>query len=225
MSGEIYTEGEYLKNNPTWHIEDSPRKGAHILEMLSKSRIQPRTICEAGCGAGGILKELKDKMDERIKFFGYDISSQAIELAKRVEDERLHFYHNDLLQQGDAFFDLVLIIDVVEHIEDYFGFLRGIKTKGQYKLFRIPLDLNVYNVLRPSRIMGKRRSVGHIHYFTKETALQTLKDCGYELIDHQYSICRMRSPIAILLKRGLYLINKDIGVRIFGGYSLLVLAK
>jgi len=32
MSDRIYTEGDYLKNNPTWHAEDSPRKAAHILQ-------------------------------------------------------------------------------------------------------------------------------------------------------------------------------------------------
>lgn len=224
MSDRIYTEGDYLKNNPTWHAEDSPRKAAHILQIMRKNGIQPRTICEVGCGAGGILKALKDKMDESVEFFGYDISPQAIELAQSV-DNKVHFYCKDLLQEGDAFFDLVFVIDVIEHVEDYFGFLRGIKTKGQYKLFRIPLDLNAYNILRISLIMGTRRSFGHIHYFTKDTALQSLRDCGYEIIDYQYSICSMKSPIAKLVKRGLFLVNNDLGVRILGGYSLLALAK
>ena len=81
-----------------------------------------------------------------------------------------------------------MAIDVFEHVEDYFGFLRKLREKAEYKIFHIPLDLSVQTVLRSSPIIKGRKSVGHIHYFTKETALETLKDTGYEIIDYFYKV-------------------------------------
>jgi len=60
MTKEIYTEekGNYLENNPTWHIEDSPWKAKQIFKMLNKNSINPKSIAEIGCGAGEILNQL-----------------------------------------------------------------------------------------------------------------------------------------------------------------------
>jgi tRNA G46 methylase TrmB len=60
-SGDIYTEGEYLKNNPTWDVEDAPWKADLIFRMMQKHQIDPKTICEIGCGSGEILRHLQLK--------------------------------------------------------------------------------------------------------------------------------------------------------------------
>src|SRR5215472_18256240 len=46
MIEEMYTSGEYLEKNPTWHVEESPWKAKQIMRMLNQSGIAPRTICE-----------------------------------------------------------------------------------------------------------------------------------------------------------------------------------
>lgn len=61
MTTQIYTDGKYLQENPTWHLEDSPWKAEHILRMMQKNQLMPRSICEVGCGAGGILQQLTKK--------------------------------------------------------------------------------------------------------------------------------------------------------------------
>ena len=45
-------------------------------------------------------------------------------------------------------FDLLLMLDVFEHVEDYIGLLRAVRSKAKQKLFHIPLDLSVQSVLR-----------------------------------------------------------------------------
>lgn len=129
-------------------------------------------------------------------------------------------------------FDIVMAIDVFEHIEDYFGFLRGLRAKAEFKIFHIPLDLSVQTVLRASPIIKRRKAVGHIHYFTKETAFATLKDTGHEIVDYFYTRGSLELPDrgwrANLLKyprKIAFTVNEDLTVRILGGYSLLVLAK
>jgi 2-polyprenyl-3-methyl-5-hydroxy-6-metoxy-1,4-benzoquinol methylase len=58
----------------------------------------------------------------------------------------------DFLEEKDTYFDVVMAIDVFEHVEDYLGFIRRLRVKGEYKVFHIPLDLSVQTVLRVSPI-------------------------------------------------------------------------
>lgn len=228
---ELYISGEYLEKNPTWHVEESPWKAKQIMRMLAQNCLAPETICEVGCGAGEVLKQLQGKMDSTCSFLGYDISPQAIELTKSRANERLHFKLADLRQEEDAYFDLMLIMDVVEHLEDYFSFLRDLKAKSQYKIIHLPLDLSVQSLLRPNGLLSNRRAYGHIHYFTKDIALEMLKDAGYEVVDYFYAprsigLANNLVKKLLILPRVLFFsLRKDLAVRVLGGYSLLVLAK
>ena len=168
---QIYEDGTYLENNPSWHEEDSPWKAKQIRRIIEKNSLTPKRIYEIGCGAGEILRQLS-KSYPNIEFFGYEISPQAFELCKKKTKNNLSFKLSDLLEESNEHFDIVMAIDVFEHVEDYFGFLRRLKEKAVYKIFHIPLDLSVQTVLRSSPIIKGRKSVGHIHYFTKETALE-----------------------------------------------------
>src|SRR6266699_5125987 len=131
---EFYTTCSYLEKNPLWHTEESCWKAEHVLRMINRNKIVPRTICEVGCGAGEILKQLQENMDYENLFWGYDISPQALDFSKSRANERLHFKLADIRQEQDAFFDLILVMDVIEHLEDYFGFLREIRPKSHYTI-------------------------------------------------------------------------------------------
>jgi SAM-dependent methyltransferase len=183
----IYQDGTYLEKNPTWHQEDSPWKANQVAKMLRNNNIVPSTMCDIGCGAGGILKCLANMYGGEVVLVGYDVSPQAIELCRKNEQRNLSYFAKDPFDEGDVKFDVVLSMDVFEHVEDYVGFLRKVKKKGTYKIFHIPLDLSVQSVLRSSQLLKGRRLAGHIHYFTKETALATLQDAGYELMDYVYT--------------------------------------
>jgi len=57
----MYTTGDYLKHNPTWHEEDAPWKARQIAQNMSDNAIEPNSMCEVGCGTGQILLELSEK--------------------------------------------------------------------------------------------------------------------------------------------------------------------
>lgn len=199
---------------------------------MKRNNIVPKTICEVGCGAGEILRKLQNYIDKECVFWGYEISPQAFELCEKRSNKSLHFELRDILQEKDAYFELILLIDLIEHLEDYFNFLREIKPKSLYKIFHIPLDLSVQTVLRSGRIIKARVSRGHIHYFTKEIAIKILKDVGYEVLDYFYTLISIELPaksiksyIAKLPRKIFFSIHKDLCVRIMGGYSLMILAK
>ena len=137
---EKYITGEYLEKNPTWHIEKSPWKVRHIMSMLKRHHLVRNTICEIGCGAGEVLRLLQLRMSEACTFWGYDVSPQAIEMCKKRANERLHFKLADIRQEQEGFFDLLLVLDVIEHLEDYLSFSPrhpaeepGAKAQAEYR--------------------------------------------------------------------------------------------
>src|ERR1700756_5333022 len=101
----IYTDGTYLEKNPLWHSDESPFKAAQILRMLEKHRLKPKTIAEVGCGAGEVLKRLQEKMNSECRFWGYDISPQALKLSESRTNEKLQFKLADISQEEGTFFD------------------------------------------------------------------------------------------------------------------------
>lgn len=231
MDTTIYSDGTYLRNNPDWHVDDSPWKAKHVAAMLERHAIVPSTVCEIGCGAGEVLRSLSTRLEPGTRFFGYEISPDAYAICARKSDERLAFRLGDLLD-SDERFDVAMAIDVFEHVEDYFGFLRKLRARAQYKIFHIPLELSVQQVLRGNPLIDSRRSVGHIHHFTKDTALASLEDCGYTVLDHFYTSGRtelgglgLKSQLLRWPRQAMFRMNPDAAARVLGGYSLLVLAE
>jgi len=228
---EMYTSNDYLGKNPTWHIEDSPWKAKQIQKIIEKNSLRPNSICEIGCGAGEILHQMFMKMNNDITFTGYEISPSAFELCQKRATNRLEYKLANLFEETSSFYDLVMAIDVFEHVEDYFGFLRKLRKMGEYKIFHIPLEMTVSAVLRMSPILAAREKVGHIHYFSKDTALETLKETGYEIMDYFYTSGldlprkKIKSMFLKLPRKVGFKINQDFTVRIMGGYSLMVLTK
>ena len=162
---------------------------------------------------------------------GYDISPGAIKLSKLRENDRLKFYCEDLLENEIEKYDLLLCIDVIEHVEDYLGFLEKVKDKATCKIFHIPLDMCVLMVIFGKELLKTRTDVGHLHYFMKETALASLEDSGYEIIDYFYTNSALdfadswRTHLINIFRRTFSLVSKDLAAHLFGGYPLIVLAK
>jgi 2-polyprenyl-3-methyl-5-hydroxy-6-metoxy-1,4-benzoquinol methylase len=235
MSDNIYTSGEYISLNPSYHVEDSPWKAQKILTMIAKHNLKPESIVEVGCGAGEILHQLQIQLPYETEFYGYDISSQAIELCRQRANSQLHCFCEDLLSKDIPPPDLLLCIDVFEHVEDCLGFLRALQRKqAKHTLFHIPLDMSVLSVMRSAPIISWRETLGHLHYFSKDTALATLQDTGYEIIDwtYTYGSIELDQPprslkgMAANIGRQIFnLANPDIAVRLLGGAALLVLAS
>lgn len=232
---DFYTKGKYLSNNPTWDAEDSPWKAKQLFDLFKKNNIKNiKTITEVGCGSGEIMFNFsKNLNDESVKYFGFDISPQAIDLANKIKSEKmLGNFSYKILSIPDQQSDILLCVDVFEHIEDEFTFLRNIKDKSKYFLFNIPLDLSVQSLIREHTILSQRKRVGHVNYYTKSLALETLKDTGFEIVDFTYGewfrFYKSESIFTTIMNfiRKIFMrINPDLCVKIFGGSSLVVLAK
>lgn len=230
-SGEnIYTNGSYQHRNPAWFEEDSAWKAKVIYELIKRNRLNAASITEVGCGVGEILSQLSGLVKEAESFTGYDIAPFAIEVARKKETERVRFHLADFDVAMKVPADLVLVIDVIEHIPDYYGFLQKLRNKSSQFIFHVPLDLSCRTLLKPQVIRQQRKDVGHLHYFSKEHILWALEDNGFTVIDVEYTFSETdrntpRSFKGYLKKqarRFSYFLSREWSVKLWGGYSIMI---
>lgn len=226
-----YTDNEYFDKNPTWDLEDSPWKAELVAKLLEETGLRPATLCEIGCGAGGVLSSLRDKLPNT-ELSGFDIAPAAARFWEMLDGREIDFNVGDFFQISDKEYDVILLLDVLEHVNDPFSFLERLHGRSDYYVFHIPLDLSALSVLRESPLLHVRNKVGHIHYFTKNLALSLLRESGYEIVSWRYTGAAFSSPkrtwktrLGALPRKIAYLVNRDLGVRILGGETLLVLAR
>jgi cyclopropane fatty-acyl-phospholipid synthase-like methyltransferase len=234
----IYKTGEYLEHNRGWHTEDSEWKAQHIARAVERYNVAHQRVCDVGCGAGEVMSRLADRYPGS-EFVGFDLSPQAYEMARQRQGGNRRFVLGSALEQSG--FDLALAIDVFEHIEDCYEFLRRMKGIATWKIFHIPLDMSMLAVAM-NNPMWARKEVGHVHYFSKDTALATLTDCGYEIVGYQFTNSqslnwknlfvggRTGRKLVKLLTLGLprfvvSTLSPSLSSRLLGGLSLLVVAR
>lgn len=228
---ESYESGDYLASNPTWDEEDSEWKAKQVLSILDKNSITPGSIVDVGCGAGGILASLHSVLPE-VDYFGYEIAPDASNFWEKHASKRITFSVCDFLIEKTDHFDVLLLLDVFEHVPNPFDFLSQLQGRADYYVFHIPLDLNAISVTREAPLLYVREKVGHIHSYTKGLALALLDECGYQIVDWSYTGAGFNAPqrslktrLAQIPRHLVYAINKDMGVRLLGGETLIVLAK
>ena len=171
-------------------------------------------------------------MGKDIAYYCYNISTQAIQLARRHEG--ISFSTEDLFSSGNSeYFDILLAIDVLEHIPDYMTFLERCRLKANYKIYHIPIDLSISSVLFDSFIDG-RRNLGHLQYFSFQSAIACLKDSEHFIIDYFFTDVgtyytkqarTLKSTIANFPRQISALFSISFSAKIFGRYSIMVLTK
>jgi len=232
---DIYQDKQYYKYNPGWHKEDSLWKAQLVSKILKQNNISVNNACEVGCGAGHVLINLHNilKLSYAV---GYDISKDASVYWKEFGDDYLSdnvsFVLGDFIKLNNENYDLLMLLDVLEHLKDPVTYLERIKKYSKYFVFHFPLDLTVFSVLFDSKLLSVREKTGHIHYFTKKLAVSLLSEAGYDIIDAFYTHASINAPNRTLVtklssfpRRIFYSINNDFGAKLVGGETLMIIAK
>jgi SAM-dependent methyltransferase len=192
--------------------------------MLGRRGLHPSSVCDIGCGSGGVLAELDRRLDSTVELVGYELSPQAHALSLQLRNHRCEFIVGEAFEDG-RLFDLALVLDVVEHVEDCFGFMRSCAAKATLKMYHIPLDASASLVLRGVNCWD---SVGHLHLFSLETALKTVEHSGQRVVDWFLTPVSLERPHRLathftnLPRR---LLPAKLASRLLGGYSVMVLAE
>jgi SAM-dependent methyltransferase len=224
-----YVNGKYLAANPDWDSADAPWKASLVAGILNKHAISPASIADVGCGSGDVLANLQLQFPSAT-LTGFDISPQLDKFWSKHRG--ITFERSDFLQTKQRF-DVLLMLDVFEHVRDPFTFLEQARSIARQFIFHIPLDMSALSVARGVPLMRQREGVGHLHFYTKDLALKTLTECGYVTIDWQYTNAyatlsthrTWKTLLAALPRQLAGAIAKDFAVRVLGGETLIVLAR
>lgn len=227
---ERYLNDNYISCNPSWDMEDSPWKARKVCEILNANRIVSASIVDVGCGAGYVLMEMMGAYPNAT-FTGYDIAPDAEQFWQIPRASGINLVHGDFLESKIPLQDVMLLLDVVEHLQDPFEFLTKLRGRAKHYVFHFPLDLSVASVLREAPLLLVRQKVGHVHYYTRGLVLALLKECGYQVVESRYTGAAFNAPrrgwktyLAQMPRRLAFAINHDWGARLFGGETLMVLA-
>lgn len=123
-------------------------------------RVHPgETVLDVGCGKAELAHDLVERA--RAKVTGIDINRSSLDFARgRFASEHLELVEADARTwQPDRSFDVVVLSNVLEHIDDRVGLLSRLVTIGRPKrvLLRVP-------VLERDWSVGLRRDLGVSHF-------------------------------------------------------------
>jgi 2-polyprenyl-3-methyl-5-hydroxy-6-metoxy-1,4-benzoquinol methylase len=131
-----------------------------------------RTILDVGCGLGNNLHALSHL--GRYELTGVDVSQEALARARDlVPDAR--FLRRDAERESlPERFDLVISIQVVEHILDDIAALRNMATMSAGHVFISTMS----GRMRPSEI-----GIGHLRSYSRLELSRKLERAGLEVVD------------------------------------------
>ena len=93
--------------------------------MLAKYQAgQGAKILDFGCGSGFLVGELQKRGYDA---FGTDVSKEAVEFGRSNNINNLSVQDSHVLNFPDNSFDLVVALDVIEHIKDDGGAMRELE--------------------------------------------------------------------------------------------------
>jgi 2-polyprenyl-3-methyl-5-hydroxy-6-metoxy-1,4-benzoquinol methylase len=163
---------------------------SHRMALELIHTINPRRVLDVGCGAGFVAREC-EKAGARVT--GLDKSPPPPDAMSEFISARLD---EDEWPVNLSNFDLVLLLDVIEHLNEPEQFLLKLRESYQSPHGTVPVPppviLSTPNVafvtVRLNLLLGKFPyaergilDITHRRLFTRGSLLRMLKDCGYQI--------------------------------------------
>jgi SAM-dependent methyltransferase len=226
-----YLNGDYAKMNLDWDSADAVWKAKKIKELLLTHDCQPKSIVELGCGSGDVLVAIRNYFPNA-SLAGFDIAPDLRRFWSATSKQGIQFELADYFILNTPPPDIILLIDVLEHLGNPWEFLTCLRGRCKLVAIHFPLDLSAFSVLRESPLLHVRDKVGHLHYFTNKLALALLQESGFEIVEARYTGAAWDAPQRSLktifagwVRRLVCTVNRDFGARLLGGETIMVLAR
>lgn len=147
-----------------------------------------KKILDAGCGEGFVLERLTK--DHKAEFIGVDIEPAALQVAIK-KNPAIEFEHASVyeLPFEDKSFDLVILSEVLEHLDDPIKALNEIRrVSSNNVIISVPHEpiWRVGNMARFKYLRAFGNTPGHINHWTRRAFVG--------LISGHFEINQLRSP-------------------------------
>jgi len=164
------------------------------IEKLLKSipQIGVTRICEVGCGEGELLK-ITNSIFPDAELNAIDISNEIIEIAKRncggIPIEFSVQNAEDLDKFPDAYFDVVICCEVLEHLSNpRKGIEEVFRISNNYVLVSVPNEpiWRILNIMRGKYIRYLGNTPGHLNHWCITTFQGFLIDPDFKMVASNY---------------------------------------
>lgn len=198
---DFYLSDEYIKKNPSLDIEESPWKVRKIIPLIDdfihffNYEIK---ILDVGGGAGLILKEISKYIDNMygilVNQYALDLSPGMLKIQIRNNPDIIKALNEDVCTTslGEKEIDLILMIDVLEHIPNPILALEEMKRISRFIIFKVPLEDNfcmkIYNLL--TRGKQRKRAIenwGHINVYNFFTLKNQIEKHTGPIINYAFT--------------------------------------
>ncbi len=211
------------------------RKAEMFFDIIP-SDVTFRNALEIGCAEGIVINRLRELLQIN-KCYGLDLSTEFIELGRSLNPEIEFIQATDLrIPFPDNSVDLVILSDIIEHIEDLDFFLKEVKRVGKAVLLKVPVDKYLWRKLI-SEPLGRSYSIGlnhpdgHLHEFSKKSCEKMFKELHFSVLNSKVVYLPVdhgkKNPLIRLrwfLDEKLKQIMPNFAHRIFGGLLLVFLS-
>ncbi len=158
------------------------------LKQLKKvaGTLNPLSILEVGSAIGFLLANVpfETKNDNR---FGIDISKENIVAAKKTYPD-IDFYAGTIqsfFEKKSKSFDLVILSDILEHLEDEKEMLIEVSKNTKNILLNLPLEKCEEN---EDRVYGVEDIEGHLRSYSLDDTLELIKNSNLKVV--KYNVAR-----------------------------------
>ena len=170
---------------------------ARILDVSTRYHPNAENILDIGAGLGLLLEVAKNR---GFSVDGVEPSRWCVDTAARINGIRLHCGTIEECSQKLMQYDLVSMIDVIEHTSKPIALIRHaknmLKTGGRLIIVTIDIGSPI------ARLMGKRwwhHRIAHVGYFNRKSMRRALNRCGLELIGDHFA--GWRFPLSYIWSR------------------------
>ena len=155
------------------------------------------TVLDIGCGYGKIAKYIQQKTNAMVD--GMDYSPIAIKIAKTYEDERMHFFTEDInkLTLQPSKYSKIYLIDTIYFSDDYEKTLMEIykRLKNQGKIGIYYSDFIFEADKQEKKIDGKETCIANI------LCRNNWSYSVYDFTTDHYKLMKKRRNVSIKLKQ------------------------
>jgi SAM-dependent methyltransferase len=149
-------------------------------ELVVHFDLAGKAVLDIGCATGALLQTLKPHGPARL--VGIDVADSAVAYGR--ERYRLDLRRTDLEHAGFASeeFDIIMMIDVIEHIYDLRGFLRETSRilKGGGAIFISTPNARAFEAAA-GRWASLHENYEHVLYLSRSSLRNVVERCGLKL--------------------------------------------
>jgi 2-polyprenyl-3-methyl-5-hydroxy-6-metoxy-1,4-benzoquinol methylase len=184
-SSDYFTGGkDFFQGKDYCAARDEAISGAGVTgyqALVANFTLADKTILDIGCASGALLHSLKPHKPKEL--IGLDVAEYPLDYGRRKYGLDLRRGFLETADLPDAYFDIVSLIDLIEHVEDLPAFMaalrRALKDGGEV-LVATPNFASF--ALARDNWKGLAQDFEHLHYFSPQSLRTVAEKSGFNLV-------------------------------------------